>query len=111
MDDEDFIRDIASEILEFMGYEVESCADGKEAVERFRNARESKVSYDAVVLDLTIPGDMGGKEACLLLLIGRSGRKLPLCSFSGLFEIAAIWVPAKASGTYNESIIASESGI
>ncbi|HKZ16696.1 MAG TPA: PAS domain S-box protein, partial [Geobacteraceae bacterium] len=68
MDDEDFIRDIASEILEFMGYEVESCADGKEAVERFRKARESKIPYDAVILDLTIPGGMGGKEASALIL-------------------------------------------
>jgi PleD family two-component response regulator len=39
MDDEEMIRGIAAEILEYLGYEVESCADGREAVERFRSAR------------------------------------------------------------------------
>jgi two-component system cell cycle sensor histidine kinase/response regulator CckA len=68
MDDEDLIRDIATEILQFAGYQVESCADGKSAVELFRAARESAVPFDAVILDLTIPGGMGGKEAAGLLL-------------------------------------------
>ena len=67
MDDEDFIREIAAEILNFHGYVVESCRDGREAVERFRNAREENNSFAAVILDLTVPGGMGGKEsACLL---------------------------------------------
>ena len=63
MDDEDFVREIASDILKFFGYEVESCSDGREAVERFRAARDSKAPFDAVILDLTVPGGMGGKEA------------------------------------------------
>lgn len=63
MDDEDFIREIATEILEFSGFEMESCADGKEAVELFKAARERNVPFDAVILDLTVPGGMGGKEA------------------------------------------------
>jgi two-component system cell cycle sensor histidine kinase/response regulator CckA len=68
MDDEELIRDIASEILAFMGYDVESCANGKEAVEMFRNARQKGLSFDAVILDLTIPGGMGGKEAAAHML-------------------------------------------
>jgi signal transduction histidine kinase/ActR/RegA family two-component response regulator len=68
MDDEDFIREIATDILEFMGYQVESCSNGREAVERFRTAMEINVAFDAVILDLTIPGGMGGKEAAALLL-------------------------------------------
>jgi CheY-like chemotaxis protein len=63
MDDEDFIREIATEILEFKGYEIESCADGKEAVEIYKSARAGNVPFDAVILDLTVPGGMGGKEA------------------------------------------------
>jgi signal transduction histidine kinase/ActR/RegA family two-component response regulator len=70
MDDEDFIRDITSEILHYLGYDVESCVDGREAVERFRQARESTAPFSAVILDLTIPGGMGGKEtACQILEI------------------------------------------
>ncbi len=67
MDDEDFIREIAAEILHYRGYDVESCPDGREAVERFRRAREHNNPFAAVILDLTVPGGMGGKEAAPLL--------------------------------------------
>jgi signal transduction histidine kinase/CheY-like chemotaxis protein len=68
MDDEDFIREIAAEILQYKGYEVESCADGREAVELYRRARKSNSPYASVILDLTIPGGMGGKECAALIL-------------------------------------------
>jgi len=68
MDDEDMIRDIASEILELKGYFVEGCVDGREAVERFRSARERNAPFDAVILDLTVPGGMGGMKAAAHLL-------------------------------------------
>jgi signal transduction histidine kinase/CheY-like chemotaxis protein len=68
MDDEDFIREIATEILQYMGYDVESCADGGEAVKRFQGARERNAPFAGVILDLTVPGGMGGKETALLLL-------------------------------------------
>jgi PAS domain S-box-containing protein len=68
MDDEELIRDIASEILGFAGYSVESCATGKETVERFLSAREQGVPFAAVILDLTVPGGMGGKETARMLL-------------------------------------------
>ena len=68
MDDEDFIRAIATEILQYKGYEVASCADGREAVDLYRSARQCNVPYTAVILDLTIPGGMGGKEAAALIL-------------------------------------------
>jgi signal transduction histidine kinase/CheY-like chemotaxis protein len=62
MDDEEIVRDIATEILEFMGYGVEACSDGRQAIDRFRSARELHVPFDAVILDLTVPGGMGGRE-------------------------------------------------
>jgi CheY-like chemotaxis protein len=68
MDDEDFIREIATEILRFKGYDVEVCADGKEAVERVQKARENNILLAAIILDLTVPGGMGGKEAASLIL-------------------------------------------
>jgi signal transduction histidine kinase/CheY-like chemotaxis protein len=67
MDDEDFIREIATEILQFQSYEVEVCADGREAVERFRRARERNTPFAGVILDLTVPSGMGGKEAAPLI--------------------------------------------
>jgi PAS domain S-box-containing protein len=68
MDDEKLIRDVATEILQFSGYQVESCTNGSEAVDLFREAWERTVPFDAVILDLTIPGAMGGKEAAGLIL-------------------------------------------
>ena len=68
MDDEEIIREIATDILQYVGYVVESCADGREAIERFQAARESKTPFSAVILDLTVPGGMGGKEAASLIL-------------------------------------------
>jgi CheY-like chemotaxis protein len=68
MDDEDIVREIVSEILEFIGYNVETCTNGKEAVELFRSAHERNVPFDVVILDLTVPGGMGGKEAATQLL-------------------------------------------
>ncbi len=67
MDDEQVIREIATGILEFKGYEVESCADGREAVERSRKARERNAPFAAIILDLTVPGGMGGKESAELI--------------------------------------------
>ena len=68
MDDEEYIRDLITEILELIGYSVESCAEGKEAVELFRSARQHDVPFEAVILDLTIPGGMGGKDAAVQIL-------------------------------------------
>jgi PAS domain S-box-containing protein len=68
MDDEEFIRDILNEILLMLGYQVECCADGREAVERFLAARVNGTPFDAVMLDLTVPCGMGGKEAAEKIL-------------------------------------------
>ena len=67
MDDEEIIREIATRTLEFAGYRVESCGDGREAVERYRSSHGSD-PFDVVIMDLTIPGGMGGREAagCIL---------------------------------------------
>lgn len=68
MDDEEIIREIAGKMLSRIGYEVEVAIDGSEAIERYKIARESGHPFDAVILDLTIPGGMGGKEAVKRLL-------------------------------------------
>lgn len=67
MDDEELIQEVSREILEAAGYSVECCADGGEALEHFHDAREKNTPFDAVVMDLTIPGGMGGKETAELI--------------------------------------------
>ncbi|UCD79695.1 MAG: response regulator [Desulfobacterales bacterium] len=63
MDDEEMIRELAGEILHHLGYRVEFAQDGAEAVARYKAALNSADPFDAVILDLTVRGGMGGKEA------------------------------------------------
>jgi PAS domain S-box-containing protein len=63
MDDEKYVRDLAAEMLSSIGYKVTTAIDGSEAIEMYREARDSGRPYDAVIMDLTVPGGMGGKEA------------------------------------------------
>lgn len=68
MDDEEYIRDLTSQMLENMGYTVEGAADGNEAIQLFTAANSSTHPFDAVILDLTIPGGMGGEETIQKLI-------------------------------------------
>lgn len=63
MDDDAAIRSLVSRLLGQLGYSVEAVADGAAAVERYREALEAGRPFDAVIMDLTIPGRMGGREA------------------------------------------------
>jgi PAS domain S-box-containing protein len=63
MDDEKDIRKLCQDLLVYLGYEVECVLDGTAAVERYREAITAGRPFDAVVLDLTVQGGMGGGEA------------------------------------------------
>lgn len=63
MDDEPSIRDVASQMLMSLGYEVRTSKDGSEAINLYRSSQEGGEPFDAVIMDLTVPGGMGGKEA------------------------------------------------
>jgi CheY-like chemotaxis protein len=67
MDDEENIRDVAGEMLDFLGYEAEFAGDGAEAVDLFKSRLGSSEPFAAVLLDLTVQGGMGGKEAAEIL--------------------------------------------
>jgi len=67
MDDEEHIRDVTGEMLDYIGYDVAFAKDGTQAVELFVQARESVQPFTAVIMDLTIPGGRGGKETIKLL--------------------------------------------
>ena len=62
MDDEAMIRKLAGELLTYLGYNVEFALDGDEAVKCYKEAMDSNKPFDAVILDLTVKGGMGGKE-------------------------------------------------
>ncbi|WP_457573237.1 PAS domain S-box protein [Desulfolithobacter sp.] len=67
MDDDPMIRELVCQMLGFLGHQVDAVSDGQEAVDRYRQALETDMCYDLVILDLTIPGGMGGQEAAAKL--------------------------------------------
>ncbi len=68
MDDEQEVRDIAVRMLTWLGYEAEAVADGRQAITRYTDARSNGRPFDVVMMDLTVPGGMGGLEALTELL-------------------------------------------
>ena len=68
MDDEEMVREVLGRILARLGYEAEFAKDGGEAIEMFVQAHGSGQAFATVILDLTVPGAMGGKETLAKLL-------------------------------------------
>ena len=68
MDDDQMVRDIASLMLTHLGYEATLCAGGEEAVELYTTSVESGAPFSMVIMDLTIPGGLGGKQAAERIL-------------------------------------------
>ncbi len=62
MDDEDFILDVASQMLTHMGYEVETVPNGERAIEVIKQSIVTGKRFIVSILDLTIPGGKGGKD-------------------------------------------------
>ncbi len=62
MDDEEIIRKVVPRMLSRFGYEVVVTSNGEEAIKVYQNAISSGKKFDLVILDLTVPGGMGGKE-------------------------------------------------
>jgi len=62
MDDEDMILSVTSKMIKTLGFEVEVSRDGEEAIRKYRQAKESGEPFDLVIMDMTVPGGMGGRE-------------------------------------------------
>ncbi|MFL6516343.1 MAG: response regulator [Chthoniobacterales bacterium] len=60
MDDEAAIRELTSQLLSTLGYEVTAVPDGLEAVKTYERALRRGENFQAVILDATIRGGMGG---------------------------------------------------
>ncbi|MBL4867285.1 MAG: response regulator, partial [Pseudomonadales bacterium] len=68
MDDDKMIREVAQSMLEHMGYEVVLSADGEEALKTYQQCLVDSSPVDVIIMDLTIPGGMGGEEAIKAML-------------------------------------------
>jgi len=67
MDDEPAICEITGILLKKLGYDPTIAFTGEETLEAFRKAREDGIPYDVIILDLTIPGGMGGREVVQII--------------------------------------------
>lgn len=67
MDDEQIILDVTQEVLNFLGYEVMFAREGMAAIELYKREKEAGAPFDVVILDLSVPDGMGGKEVIGLL--------------------------------------------
>jgi PAS domain S-box-containing protein len=68
MDDEKIVRKAVGGMLQKLGYTVEFAEKGEEAISKYKKAMNSGKPFDAVILDLTVPGGMGGKNTMEELL-------------------------------------------
>jgi len=68
MDDDEMVRTLAGQMLSHLGYGVVLTKDGAEVILRYQQLRERGRPVDAVIMDLTVPGGMGGTEAAAKLL-------------------------------------------
>jgi len=62
MDDEAMIRELTENLLHHLGYDADFAEEGQTAINKYKAALDSSAPYDAVILDLTIKGGMGGQE-------------------------------------------------
>jgi CheY-like chemotaxis protein len=63
MDDDELLRRTVARTLERLGYVVELAAEGEQAIRIYREALDTDRAFSAVIMDLTIPGGMGGEAA------------------------------------------------
>ncbi len=80
MDDERPLRDLAALMLERLGYETVKTAHGREAVKRYHELFKAGKAPDLVIMDLTIPGGMGGREAAAEILALDPAARLVVAS-------------------------------
>ena len=69
IDDEEFIRNSTGKVLKRLGYRAEFAEEGARGIRLYEDAMKKGDPFDAVIMDLTIPGGMGGKEAVKKLKI------------------------------------------
>ncbi len=91
MDDEEMVHLMLGEMLEDMGFDYTLTSDGEQALKEFRQSGKNDRNFDAIILDLTIRGGMGGKET--VKEIRKLDPAIPVFVSSGYSEDDAIANP------------------
>jgi len=98
MDDEEIVREVCQAMLKTLGYEVCCVNDGAQAIEAYKKAVKFGQPFDAVILDLTVPGGMGGKEA--ISNLARLDPDVKAVASSG-YSVDSIMAAARKHGFKN----------
>jgi len=91
MDDEVFINETVGAMLEIMGYKVYKVCEGAEALSTLKEEIKKGVNFKAIILDLTIPNGMGGKDT--IKGIREMGLEIPAFASSGYSDDPIIASP------------------
>jgi PAS domain S-box-containing protein len=84
MDDNEFVRDAVASVLRTCGYEVIECGSGTEALDLLRQAALEDKPFSLLVLDVMIPGQMGGIEVARI--VRTQSKSIPIVLMSGYTE-------------------------
>ncbi|HRI82577.1 MAG TPA: transporter substrate-binding domain-containing protein [Opitutaceae bacterium] len=88
MDDEANIRDTLGRTLDKLGYKLELAEEGGAAVARYQEARQAGAGFDAVILDLTVRGGMGGLDTLRALqAVDPSVRAVVMSGYANATEL------------------------
>ena len=80
MDDEEIVRDIGSKLVQYLGFDVALAKDGYEALALYKEGHGIDRPIDLVIMDLTIPDGMGGKDAVREILAFDENAKVIVSS-------------------------------
>ena len=67
MDDEQIILDMTREVLKFLDYDVMFAKDGQAAIDLYTREKSAGAPFDVVILDLSVPSGLGGRETIVEL--------------------------------------------
>jgi two-component system, cell cycle sensor histidine kinase and response regulator CckA len=81
MDDEEFMRDTVSAMIEHLGYEAVCTKNGEETLSLIKQERAAGRDFSAIILDLVIPGGVGGRE--VVARIRETDKLIPIIVASG----------------------------
>lgn len=108
LDDEEIVRTAAKNLLEALGCESDQVSDGETAVAMYRRALQEGRPYDAVIMDLTVPGGMGGERAVReVLAVDPAARVIVSSGYAGN-SIMASYLDFGFSGVLSKPYTLSE---
>lgn len=83
MDDDPSVREVIGRMLSLLGYDHASVRDGAEAVQMYARHLQLGARFDGILMDLTVPGGMGGKNAIREILeIDPEARAIVMSGYS-----------------------------